>query len=217
MSLLHDKEQGNYRPVGLPGDCIAGSPLPPDRWPYRGHPRNGNDPQYGIRNPKFNRHIFISRDSVLFAVDTQIQMLAESRRKDDGTEDDRLTNATTKYQQMFFSWFNKHVGKAKSKMQSFVLEKSKTTNMNNVKDVEEVDIELLMPQWWDDTVFDQLTESVNDYVTNALLQEFFTLVLTSKDPVTVDKTTLAADALSDIRKYANASKPGTIRKHFSPF
>ncbi|MBP0985531.1 MAG: hypothetical protein J6P39_00800, partial [Oscillospiraceae bacterium] len=91
------------------------------------------------------------------------------------------------------------------------------TNMNNIKDKEEIDVELLMPHWWDDTVFDQLTESVNDYVTNALLQEFFTVTLTSKDPVTIDKATLAADALNDIRKYANASKPGTIRKQLSPF
>lgn len=204
----HEK---GFRPV------VPDHPQPNDNWPYHNHPTTPHDREYGIRNPKFERHIFISRESVMFAVDAQIQMVAETRRKDDGAEDDSLTNATTKYQQMFISWFNKHIGKAKSKMQSFVLEKFKTTNMNNIKDKEEIDIELLMPHWWDDTVFDQLTESVNDYVTNALLQEFFTVTLTSKDPVTIDKATLAADALNDIRKYANASKPGTIRKQLSPF
>jgi hypothetical protein len=204
----HEK---GFRPV------VPDHPQPNDNWPYHNHPTTPHDREYGIRNPKFERHIFISRESVMFAVDAQIQMVAETRRKDNGTEDDRLTNATTKYQQMFISWFNKHIGKAKSKMQSFVLEKFKTTNMNNIKDKEEIDIELLMPHWWDDTVFDQLTESVNDYVTNALLQEFFTVTLTSKDPVTIDKASLAADALNDIRKYANASKPGTIRKRLNPF
>ena len=214
MDILHNKEQGHYKPVPLEG---SRPPQPDDRWPYHNHPSTPHDPQYGIKNPKFERHIFISRDSVMFAVDAQIQMVAESRRKDDGTEDDRLTNATTKYQQMFVSWFNKHIGKAKGKMQSFVLEKFKATNMNTIKDKEEIDIELLMPLWWDDTVFDQLTDAVNDYIVNALLQEFFTVTLTSKDLVTVDKATLANDALNDIRKYANANKPGTIRKHLSPF
>ena len=153
----------------------------------------------------------------MFAVDSQIQMVAETRRKDDGREDDRMTNATTRHQQMFYSWFNTHVGKAKSKMEAFVLEKFKTSNMNTIKDKEEIDIELLMPIWWDDTVFDQLTAAVNDYIVNAILQEYFTVTLTSKDPVTVDKATLANDALNDIRKYANASKPGSVRKHLAPF
>ncbi len=214
MSLLHDKEQGNYKPLPTGGFNRS---LPPDNWPYHNHPTTPHDTEYGIKDPKFERHIFISRDTLMFAIDSQIQMVAEMRKKDDGTEDDRLTNATTKHQQMFFAWFNKHVGKAKAKMQTFVLERSKTTTMNTVKDKEECDIELLMPWWWDDTVFDQLAEAVNDYVLNAMLQEFFTLTLTSKDPVTVDKAAIAADALADIRKYANASKPGAIRKKLKPF
>lgn len=214
MNILHNKEQGHYKPITLEG---SRPPLPNDNWPYHNHPTTPFDKEYGIRNPKFNRHIYISRDVVMFSVDTQIQMVAESRRKEDGSEDDRLTNATTKYQKMFYSWFDKHVGKAKSKLQSFVLEKSKTANMNTIKDKEEIDIELLMPLWWDDTVFDQLTDAVNDYLVNALLQEFFVVTLTSKDPVTLDKVTLAEAALSDIRKYANASKPGAIRKHLAPF
>ena len=214
MDILHNKEQGGYRPVPLKG---MRPPLPDDNWPYHNHPSTPHDPQYGIKDPKSERHIFISRDAVMFAVDTQIQMIAESRRKDDGRDDDRLTNATTKYQQMFYSWFDTHVGKAKNKMQAFVLEKSKATNMNTIKDKEEIDIELLMPEWWDDTIFDQLTSAVNDYIVNAILQEYFTVTLTSKDPVTIDKATLALDALNDIRKLANANKPGTIRKHLSPF
>lgn len=214
MDLLHDKKQGNYKAIPLRGQR---PPLPDDNWPYHDHPNNGFDRQYGIKNPKFYRHLFISRDAVMFAVDTQIQMVAESRRKDDGREDDILTNATTKHQQMFYSWFNTHVGKAKNKMQTFVLEKFKTSNMNDIKDKEEIDIELMMPDWWDDTIFDQLNDAVNNYVVNAILQEFFTLTLTSKDPVTVDKASLASDALSDIRKLSNSSKPGSIRTHLSPF
>ena len=214
MDLLHDKKQGNYRPVPMKG---VRPPLPDDNWPYHDHPNNGFDPQYGIKNPKSIRHIFISRDSVMFAVETQIQMVAEMRRSNDGREDDRLTNATTKHKQMFYSWFNTHVGKAKNKMQAFVLEKFKTTNINDIKDKEEIDIELLMPEWWDDTIFDQLNDAVNNYIVNAILQEYFTVSLTSKDVVTVDKAALAADALSDIRKLANASKPGSIKTHLAPF
>lgn len=214
MDFLHSKKQGNYKPFPPRGNR---PPQPDDNWPYHNHPHNGHDRQYGIKDPKFDRHIFISRNNVMFAVEAQIQMVAEMRRKDDGTEDNRLTGATTKYQQMFYSWFNDHIGKAKRKMEAFVLEKHKTSGMNNIKDQEEIDIELLMPEWWDETVFDQLVNAINSYLVNAILQEYFTMALTSKDPVTVDKAALADASLSDIRTLANASKPGAIRKPFKPF
>jgi len=213
MDIHHNKDQGGYKPV----DLRSRRPQHDDNWPYRNHPNTGNDPQYGIKNPKFERHVFISRDSVMFAVDAQIQMVAESRRKEDGSEDDRLTNATTKHQQMFYSWFNTHIGKAKSTMSAFVLEKFKTTKMNNISQKEEIDITLLMPEWYDDTVFDQLCDAVNDYIVNAILYEYFLLTLSIKDPVTAAKQELMNEELSNIRKYVNASKPGAIRKPYNPF
>ena len=73
-----------------------------------------------------------------------------------------------------------------------------------------------MPEFWDDTVFDQLTNAVHDYVVNATLYEYFTISLTSKDPVTVDKRQLMIEALSDVKKYVNAAKPGFIHKIKSP-
>ena len=214
MDNLHDKSQGAYKPIPLHGHR---PPQPPDNWPYREHPRNGNDPQYGIKNPKFERHIFISRDEIFYDIDAQIGMMNESRRKDDGTEDDTKTNATTKYQQQFFRWIDTYIGKAKGVMSAFVLEKFKTTKMNSISQKEEVDITLLFPEWYDDTVFDQLCSAVHDYVVNATLYEYFLLTLSAKDPVTASKQEQMNDALSDIRKYVNASKPGRIRKPLNPF
>ena len=190
--------------------------MPDDNWPYRNHPVE-NDRQYGYRAPKFERHIFISRDQIFYDLDAQIGMVAKARKKEDGTEDDSLTNATETYRQQFYRWIDKYLGIAKSAMSAFVLEKFKTTDMNSIRDKEEVDIELLMPQYYDDTVFMQLTNAVHDYIVNGTLAEYFCLVLTSKDPVAVDKKEQTADALSDIKKYVQASKPGTVSKRFSPF
>lgn len=211
MDKLHDNEQGNYRPVRFR------RPQPDDNWPYGRYPDEGDDPQYGIKSPKFHRHLFIRRDQVFFDLDSQIGMLAMSRRKEDGTEDDRLTNATTTYRQQFCRWMDKYLGSAKSVMSAFVLEKFKTTDMNAVKDKDEVDIELLMPEWYDDTVFEQLTQAVHDYIVNGTLYEFFSLVLTSKDPVAVDKREQMEEAKGEVRKYVQAAKPGRIHKRFSPF
>lgn len=207
--ILH--EQGKYKPIDF------GRPMPDDNWPYPHRPVSPNDPNFGIKAPKFERHIFISRDQIFYDIDSQISIVSGARRKGDGTEDDTLSNATTTYKQQFFRWIDKHIGIAKNKMQTFVLEQFKTTKMNSISQVEEVDITLLMPEWWDDTIFDQLVQAVHDYIVNAVLQEYFIITLTSKDPVTVDKGLLAATSLDEIKKLSNSAKPGRIKKNLAPF
>lgn len=204
-------EQGRYKPL------TPSRPLPPDNWPYPRHPNNGNDPLYGIKSPKFERHIYLMRDQIMYDIEAQIAILNTARRKETGEEDDKLDSATTTYQSLFFRWIEKHIGIAKGVMSAFVLERFKTKDINTVKNKDEIDIELLMPEWYDDTVFQQLTQAIQDYVVNATLFEFFAITLTSKDPVTVDKRQLANEALEDVRKYVNAAKPGRIKKPFKPF
>jgi ADP-heptose:LPS heptosyltransferase len=206
--ILH--EQGRYKPVR------CDRPKPDDNWPYHNHPTTPHDREFGIKNPKFERHIFIRRDQVSFDLDAQLGMIADSRKKPDGSVDDTITNATSKYQQQFYRWIDKHIGVAKNKMQTFVLEKFKTTKMNSISQVEEVDIELLMPEWWDDTVFDQLCQAVHDYVVNATLADYFTLRPDMNDLIVMKRET-ANDNLNDIKKLANSAKPGRIRKPFKPF
>jgi len=215
-AVLH--EQGRYRPI------VPDNPKPDDNWPYHNHPTTPHDREFGIKNPKFERHIFIRRDQILYDIDAQISMMSKARRRDDGTEDDTFSNATQTYQQQFYRWIDKHIGIAKNKMQSFVLEKFKTTKMDSISQAEEVDIELLMPEWWDDTIFDQLVAAVHDYVVNATLYEFFCISLVApsrygvaQDPATLVKQQQMNDGLEEIKKLANSAKPGRIRKPFKPF
>jgi hypothetical protein len=112
---------------------------------------------------------------------------------------------------------NKHIGEAKTIMSASVLEEFKETAMNNIKDKEEVDITLLVPEWYDDTTFQQLCDAVNSYIVNATLFDYFSLSLTSKDPVTQDKQMQKMEGESEIRKLINFSKPGRISKPFKPF
>ena len=204
-------EHGRYRPV------MPDRPKPDDNWPYHNHPTTPHDREYGIKNPKFERHIFIRRDQILFDIDAQIQMVASARRKPDGTEDETMQQATDKFSAMFYRWIDTHIGEAKTVMSAFVLERFKENAMNSIKDVEEVDITLLMPEWYDDTTFPQLTNAVHNYIVNATLYDYFLLTLTSKDPVTVDKAQAMIDAMTDVKTRVNASKPGRISKPLKPF
>lgn len=219
MDTLHSKKQGHYRPIALApdGTPLGRRPLPDDNWPYPNQPSTPFDPAFGVKNPKFERHIYIRRDQILPDIDTQIAMLSGARVKEDGTEDNKLTSATETYAHQFHRWIDKYIGKAKTIMSAFVLEKAKTAKMNSISQKEEVDITLLMPEWYDDTVFEQLCDAIHEYIVNGALKEYFIVTLTSKDPVTVDKNQLLLEGEIEIRKLANASKPGTIRKPFKPF
>ena len=209
MDIRH-QEKG-YHPVRFD------RPQPDDNWPYRNRPVSGNDRQYGVKSPKFERHIFIRRDQLLFDIDSQLSMLADARKSPDGTQDDTIANATTKYQQMFFRWMNTHLGEAKAVMAAFVLERSTETAMNSIKDNEETDITLLFPEWYDDTTFPQLSDAVHAYIVNATMADFCIMRLTSKDPVTIDMKEQKELGLSDIRRLVNMAKPGRISKPLQPF
>ena len=207
-------EHGRYHPMGFPGSA----PKPDDNWPYQHKPHSGIDPQYAIKNPKFERHIFIRRDQILYDIDAQLSMMAQARRTQDGADDERLTSATERYAAMFNRWIDTHIGIAKGVMSAFVLERFIDTDIDTIhSDVEESDITLLVPEWYDDTVFMQLTDAVHEYITNAALHDFLVVTLTSRDPVTVDKAAASADALSRVRKYVNAAKPGRLHKPYKPF
>lgn len=205
-----NQEKG-FRPIRI------SRPKPDDNWPYRNHPHQGNDPQYGIKSPKFERHLFIRRDQIFFDIDAQLSILADARKTPDGTTDDTLTNATTKYQPMFYRWIDSHIGEAKTTMSAFVLEKFRESAMNSIKDHEEMDITLLMPEWYDDTTFPQLCDKVHEYVVSSTLYDFYKTRLTSKDPVTIDMEKQSIEAKAEVRKLANAAKPGRISKPQKPF
>ncbi len=211
MDKVMEHEQGKWKPV-----CFR-RPLPDDNWPYKHRPKSVDEEEYGVKSPKFERHIFILRNDVFFDIDSQLSMIADARKRENGTEDDTITNATTKYQKMFYRWIDMHIGEAKTVMSAFVLEKFRTTSINSIKDHDEVDITLLMPKWYDDTTYEQLCDKVHEYVVNATMADFCKMRFSSKDPVTIDKMQDAEFGKSEISKLVIMHKPNTISKPLKPF
>lgn len=211
MRRLHSERQGGYKPFTLR------PPQPEDNWPYRGKPRNGDDRQYGYKNPKFERHIYVRKDQVMSDINMQLDMMAKARRREDGTEDDAFTNATATYEAQFMRWIDSHLGILKGVMSAYLLEKFRTARLNSISTVDEIDLELRMPEYWDDTVFESLAAAIQNYLVNAVMHEYLVISLTSKDPVTQDKQVQAEEALLDVKRFANAAKPGRIHKKLDPF
>lgn len=206
-----DHEHGKYKPV------FPDEPLPNENWAYPRKPFSGNDKLYGYKGPKFERHIYIRKDQVFFDIETQLNILAKARKQEDGTENEILAGGAATYHDMFCRWIDKCIGTAKATMSAFVLENFQTAKMNSISQEDEIDIELRMPDFWDDTVFEQLCQAVHDYIVNETLHQFFIITLTSKDTVTFDKGLLANEALEHVQEYCNSAKPGFIKKSHNPF
>lgn len=218
MNKAIQHEHGRYRPVH------CDEPKPDDNWPYHDYPTTPHDPEFGVKNPKFERHVFIRRDQIFYDIDAQIQMVASSRRNADGTENEIIQQATEKFRPMFYRWIDKNINTLKSAMSAFILEQFTETTINSIKDKEEVDITLLMPEWYDDTTFPQLSDAIHNYVVDATLYEYFNLTLAAStrrgmtvDPITIEKKQQMADDIANVKKLIHASKPGAIHKIQKPF
>lgn len=167
--------------------------------------------------PNQPKILFLRRDQILGDISTQIQIISESRLTDKGTEISMLKNATERFSSQFARWINTYLDKAKSRMAAYIMEPPRKATMNDVIEWEEKTIHLSFPWYWNPATFDQLSGAVHDYIVNSCLYEFFSLALTSKDPVTMDKQILAEDANSMIKHCCVSSLPGTQRKKLQPF
>lgn len=88
---------------------------------------------------------------------------------------------------------------------------------NALKEWDEKEMWLRMPDYWDDARLDELVQAIHHYISTGALYEYFLLTLTSKDPLTVDKATQLEDDELEILDAANASKPGGMIHTLKPF
>jgi hypothetical protein len=188
---------------------------PPETWPYRRHPIGPNDPMFG-GHPYFERHIYIYREQIQFDVTSQSEVIIAARAQDSKTQTG-LNNIATKYKAMFDRWIDKYVNLAKGRMAAFILEPFKTSKGNNLKQEDEIDIELQVPFSWDDTTFQPLVQAVHDYIVNGCIYELLSLIMPPKEFVTNQKRIDMEQSYADIKRYVCSVKPGWVRKPLQPF
>lgn len=170
-----------------------------------------------------DKHIFIYANQLWYDIDATTSMLSRRNRSVFGTslkEAPTAGIATSENDQerpLFYRWFDKYLKKAEGILKAYLMKPSGVTRDNALNEWEERDIWLRMPDYWDDTRYDSLAKAIHDYVVTGALLEYFMLTLSSKDPLTVDKSSQLTDAELDIISAANATKPGSVRKTLKPF
>lgn len=165
-----------------------------------------------------DKHIFIYAAQLWYDIDAQTSILSRSRRnmKDENGEQ-LATSENTKERPLFYRWFDQYLRSAESTLQAYVMKPKGRARGNELKEWDEQDIWLRMPDYWDDTRYEALAQAIHQYLVAGAMYEYLKLTLTSKDPLTVDKKEEVDNAELAIIDAANATKAGAMIHTLKPF
>lgn len=165
-----------------------------------------------------DKHIFIYAAQLWYDIDAQTSILSRSRRsmKDENGEQ-IATSENTKERPLFYRWFDMYLRNVESTLQAYVMKPKGRARGNELKEWDEQDIWLRMPDYWDDTRYEALAQAIHNYLVAGAMYEYLKLTLTSKDPLTADKKDEVDNAELAIIDAANATKAGAMIHTLKPF
>lgn len=162
------------------------------------------------------KHIYIQADQLLFDVDSVTSLIDKATRKTQ-EETEVTTSEADSHRPMFYRWFDQYIASVERILSAYVAKPEGVARMNGLKEWQEKEIILVMPDYWDATVYDALVQAIHKYVVDGALFEYFSITLSSKDPRTVDRKQNLVDGETVIKELSSRVLPGTIRKHLNPF
>lgn len=162
------------------------------------------------------KHIYIQADQLFYDVDAVTSLIDKATRKTQG-ETEVATSEADSHRPMFYRWFDQYIASVERILSAYVAKPEGVARMNGLKEWSEKEIMLVMPDYWDATVYDALVQAIHRYVVDGALYEYFSITLSSQDPRTVDRKQNISDGETEIRGLSCRVVPGTVRKHLNPF
>ncbi len=162
------------------------------------------------------KHIYIQADQLLFDVDSVTSLIDKATRKTQ-EETEVTTSEADSHRPMFYRCFDQYIASVERILSAYVAKPEGVARMNGLKEWQEKEIILVMPDYWDATVYDALVQAIHKYLVDGALFEYFSITLSSKDPRTVDRKQNLVDGETVIKELSSRVLPGTIRKHLNPF
>lgn len=162
------------------------------------------------------KHIFLQADQLLYDVDS-ITGIIDRTARIAHNDTEVATSESDTYRPILFRWFDKYIANVEHCLSAFVLKPEGVTRLNDLKEWDEREISLLMPDYWDATVYDSLVQAIHQYVVDGALYKYMSLVLSSRDPRTIDRKQSLEEGITNIRALSCRVIPGTVHKHLKPF
>lgn len=185
-------------------------------WKSEPNPFTPKPPRAG--HGYYDKHIFVYANQLWYDIDATTSMLGRARRGSQASQEDNVpTNERDKERPLFYRWFDKYLKKTEVLLSAYIVKPEGRVRDNALKEWQEKDVWLRMPDCWDDSRYDALAKAIHDYIVAGALYEYFAITLTSKDPLTVDKASEIEDAELEITGAVNATKPGSLIRSLKPF
>lgn len=162
------------------------------------------------------KHIYIQADQLLFDVDSVTSLVDKATRKTQ-EETEVTTSEADSHRPLFYRWFDQYIASVERILSAYVAKPEGVARMNGLKEWQEKEIILVMPDYWDATVYDALVKAIHKYVVDGALFEYFSNTLTSRDQRTIDRKENLVDGETVIKELSSRVLPGTVRKHMNPF
>lgn len=162
------------------------------------------------------KHIYIQADQLFYDVDAVTSLIDKATRKTQG-ETEVATSEADSHRPMFYRWFDQYIASVERILSAYVAKPEGVARMNGLKEWQEKEITLVMPDYWDATVYDALVKAIHKYVVDGALFEYFSNTLTSRDQRTIDRKENLVDGETVIKELSSRVLPGAVRKHMNPF
>lgn len=165
-----------------------------------------------------DKHIFIYVNQLWYDIDATTNMLGRARRGNQTNQEETIpTSENDQERPLFYRWFDNYLKKVEGTLSAYVMKPRCVVRDNALKEWEEKEIWLRMPDSWDDARYEGLVQAIHSYISTGALYEYFKITLTSKDQLTVDKAQQLEDEELEIIDAANATKPGSLIRSPKPF
>lgn len=165
-----------------------------------------------------DKRIFVYANQLWYDIDATTNMLGRARRGNQTNQENVIpTSENDDERPLFYRWFDKYLAKIDTILTAYIMKPERKVRDNALKEWDEKEIWLRMPDSWDETRYEALVQAIHNYISTGALYEYFTLMLTSKDPLTIDKYSQLEDAELDIIDIANTMKPGSMVHTLKPF
>lgn len=166
----------------------------------------------------FDKHIYIYANQLWYDIDAATHMIGRVRQGGETNAANTIpTSENDQERPLFYRWFDKYLKKVESILSAYVMKPRGVVRDNALKEWNEKELWLRMPDSWDDTRYDSLVQAIHNYISTGALYEYFLLTLTSKDPVTADKAQQVEDDELEILDAISATKPGSLIHTLKPF
>lgn len=162
------------------------------------------------------RHLFVYKKQLMYDIESQVGMVAMSRRNESGVEDNTQSDMVSKYQPMLMRWLTKRFEKVKEALALAVIDDRQTASGDDLMDWDEKELVLQFPDWWDETAWKPLVDAVHSYLVNATMSEYYKITLTTKDPVTQSKLKDSYDDLGEVKTLLCKHHAGEIKRPLRP-